>query len=275
MAFSTPGRSERYTESKFQGEKDASGSGQRIQRNPPTQKAYEEKLATAEALRKKYETHVKYAKENLEEFRELIKPRKLNFDGPSNRKVLPTPKDNMFKAAEVLNEKDEKIDLNLLRQIVGTAVKQQSKADTARRIASDPELCQSTARAEPNRRSRDSHSRTISPERRRKEGNNRDNPINVPSRDKGNGKRLVHSNRDQHHMKPPMPEKRRDPTPHRQTGHARNTTPHGPGGINIRDHNERPWGRSNDRNDREHYSTHAGDNHHDGGKSHRSQSRSS
>src|SRR4051812_19553481 len=149
-------------------------------------KAFEEKLATAEALRIKYETHVKYAEENPEEFRELIKPRKLNFDGPSNRKVLPTPKDNMFKAAEILNEKDDKIDLNLLRQIVGIAVRQQSKADTARRMASDPEFCQSTARAEPNRRSRDGHSRTISPERRRKEGNNRENPINVPSRDKGN-----------------------------------------------------------------------------------------
>src|SRR3954462_15468747 len=66
-------------------------------------KAYEEKLATADALRIKYETHVKYAEENPEEFRELIKPRILNFDGPSNRKVLPTPKDNMFKAAEILN----------------------------------------------------------------------------------------------------------------------------------------------------------------------------
>src|SRR4051812_33703776 len=149
-------------------------------------KAFEEKLATAEALRIKYETHVKYAEENTEKFRELIKPRKLNFDGPSNRKVLPTPKDNMFKAAEILNGKDDKIDLNLLRQIVGIAVRQQSKADTARRMASDPEFCQSTARAEPNRRSRDGHSRTISPERRRKEGNNRENPINVPSRDKGN-----------------------------------------------------------------------------------------
>src|SRR4051794_17134617 len=222
--------------------------------------------------KKKYETHVKYAEENPEEFRELIKPWKLNFDGPSNRKVLPTPKDNMYKAAEILNEKDDKIDLNLLRQIVGT---QQSKADTARGMASDPELCQYTVRAEPNRRSRDSHSHTISPERRRKEGNNRDNPINVPSRDKGNGKRPVHSDRDQHHMKPPMPEKRRDPTPHRQSSHAGNTRPHGPGGINIRDHGECPWGRSNDRNNREHHSTHAGDNHRDGGKSHRSRSRSS
>src|SRR3954470_15244539 len=72
-----------------------------------------------------------------------------------------------------------------------------------------------------------------------------------------------------------MPEKRRDPTPHRQSGHAGNTRPHGPGGINIRDHVERPWGRSNDRNDREHHSTYAGDNHRDGGKIHRSRSRSS
>src|SRR4051812_16605005 len=187
-------------------------------------KAFEEKLVTGEALRKKYETHVKYAEESPEEFRELIKPRKLNFDGPSNRKVLPTPKGNMFKAAEILKENDDKIDLDLLRQIVGTAVKQQSKADTMPRMASDPELCQSTARAEPKTRSRDNHSRTASPEGRRKEGTNRDNPIHVPStaRDKDNGKRPVLSDRDQYHKKPPMPEKRRDPTPHRQTGYAGN-----------------------------------------------------
>src|SRR3954463_8309776 len=117
--------------------------------------AYEEKLVAADALRKKYETHVKYAEENPEEFRELIKPQKLYFDGPSNRKVLPTPKDNMFKAAEILKENNDKINLNYLRQIVGRAVKQQSKADTARRMASDPEQCQSTARAEPKGRSRD------------------------------------------------------------------------------------------------------------------------
>src|SRR3954451_11527856 len=76
-------------------------------------------------------------------------------------------------------------------------------------------------------------------------------------------------------MKPPMPEKRRDPTPHRQTGHVGSTRPHGPGGINIRDHNERPRGRRNDRTDWEHCSKHAGDNHRDGGKSHHSRSRSS
>src|SRR3954464_12585232 len=72
-----------------------------------------------------------------------------------------------------------------------------------------------------------------------------------------------------------MPEKHWDPTPHHQTGHAGNTRPHGPGGINIRDHNERPRGRSNDRDDREHHSRHAADSHRDGGKSHRSRSRSS
>src|SRR4051812_8574396 len=103
-------------------------------------KAYEEKLATADALRKKYKTHVKYAEENPEEFRKLIKPRKLDFDGPSKGKVLPMPKDNMFKAAEILKENNDKIDLDYLRQIVETTVKKQSKAETARRMASDPEL---------------------------------------------------------------------------------------------------------------------------------------
>src|SRR3954453_9559675 len=112
-------------------------------------KQYEAHMAEAEALRAMYETHVKHSLENPEKFQEMILPRKLNFDGPSHRKVLPTPKDNMFKAAEILKGSDDKIDLYYLRQIVGTAVKQQSKADTARRMASDPDLCVSTARPEP------------------------------------------------------------------------------------------------------------------------------
>src|SRR3954463_11262108 len=112
-------------------------------------KKYEAHMAEAEALRATYETHVKHAQQNPEKFRETILPKKLNFDGPSHRKVLPTPKDNMFKAAEILQGSDDKIDPNSLRQIVRTAFKQQSKSDTARRMASDPDLCVSSACAEP------------------------------------------------------------------------------------------------------------------------------
>src|SRR3954463_3088890 len=92
-------------------------------------KKYEAHMAEAEALRATYETHVKHAQQNPEKFREKILPRKLNFDGPSHRKVLPTPKDNMFKAVEILRGSDDKINLDYLRQIVGTTVKQQSKAE--------------------------------------------------------------------------------------------------------------------------------------------------
>ena len=51
----------------------------------------------------------------------------------------------MKKAAELLANDDDKIDLNYLRVIVGTAMKQQSKADTSRKLASNPEACVSTA----------------------------------------------------------------------------------------------------------------------------------
>src|SRR4051812_22599927 len=117
-------------------------------------------MAEAEALRAKYETQVKYSLENSEKFRETILPQKLNFDRPSNRKALPTPKYNMFKATEILKGRDDKIDLDYLRQIVGTTVKQQSKADTARKMTSYPELCMSTARAEPKGNPHDDQSHT-------------------------------------------------------------------------------------------------------------------
>ena len=61
------------------------------------------------------------------------------------------PKDNKFKAHELLANKDDKIDLNYLRQIVGTAMKQQSKADTAWKLASNPNACLSTANFEPKK----------------------------------------------------------------------------------------------------------------------------
>ena len=62
---------------------------------------------------------------------------------------MATPKDNMFKAHELLANKDDKINLDYLRQIVETAVKQQSKADTARKLTSNLDACLSTANFEP------------------------------------------------------------------------------------------------------------------------------
>jgi hypothetical protein len=50
----------------------------------------------------------------------------------------------MEKAAELLTNYDGKIELEYLRTIIGTAMKQQRKADTSRRLASNPEACVST-----------------------------------------------------------------------------------------------------------------------------------
>jgi hypothetical protein len=77
--------------------------------------------------------------------RDAIPPRNINFDGAAHHKPLATPKDNMKKTAELLANDDDKVDLEYLRAIVGTAMKQQSKADTSRRLSSNPEACVSTA----------------------------------------------------------------------------------------------------------------------------------
>jgi hypothetical protein len=77
--------------------------------------------------------------------REAVIPRKINFASPTDQQPLTTPKDNMNKAAELLAKKDEEVDINHLRTLVASAVKQQSKADTSRNLESNPELCMSTA----------------------------------------------------------------------------------------------------------------------------------
>ncbi|KAK1593727.1 hypothetical protein QYE76_027001 [Lolium multiflorum] len=75
----------------------------------------------------------------------------------------------MKKAAELLKKKDEEIDINYVRKLVASAMQQQSKADTSRRLASNPEQCISTAQKDaiPSQH-RDDESRTGSTERRRK-----------------------------------------------------------------------------------------------------------
>ena len=55
---------------------------------------------------------------------EAIGPRKINFATPTDHQPLTTPKDNMKKAAELLAKKDEEIDINHVRTLVASAMKQ-------------------------------------------------------------------------------------------------------------------------------------------------------
>ncbi|KAK1632889.1 hypothetical protein QYE76_007204 [Lolium multiflorum] len=75
----------------------------------------------------------------------------------------------MKKAAELLKKKDEEIDINYVRKLVASAMQQQSKADTSRRLESNPDHCISTAQKDaPASQHRDGESRTGSTERRRR-----------------------------------------------------------------------------------------------------------
>ena len=106
-----------------------------------------ENVRRAEEARIKLETQVKQVQEEKDKLklRNAIPPRNINFNSTAKKKPMATPKDNMFKAHEMLAKGDDKIDLDYLREIIGTAVKQQSKADTERKLASNPEACLSTA----------------------------------------------------------------------------------------------------------------------------------
>ncbi|KAK1609039.1 hypothetical protein QYE76_032712 [Lolium multiflorum] len=97
-------------------------------------------------------------------------------------KPFTTPKDNMKKAVELLKKKDEEIDINYVCTLVASAMKQQSKADTSRRLESNPDHCISTAQKDAcDNQHRDHESRTGSTERRRKTREH-PNPIPVPSK---------------------------------------------------------------------------------------------
>jgi hypothetical protein len=77
--------------------------------------------------------------------REVVRPRNINFDSASRPKPLAIPMDNMKMAAELLAKSNEDIDIEHLRTVISTAMKQQSKADTSRKLESNPEGCVSTA----------------------------------------------------------------------------------------------------------------------------------
>ncbi|KAK1601230.1 hypothetical protein QYE76_016758 [Lolium multiflorum] len=160
-------------------------------------------------------------------------------------------------------QKEEEIDIDYVRTLVASAVKQQSKADTSRKLESNPEHCVSTAQKDAHdNRHRDDESRTGSSERRRKTREH-PNPIPVPSKtppsDPRKGKDAMYSGRDKYRNPSPPPNGYPRP-PRRRSPAAGNTRPQGHGGIVIRDNvlpsrnrnRERtPEPRRNQNNDRE------------------------
>ena len=197
-------------------------------------------LEEAKKLRAQWETMMEDAGKEADRIRrEAIGPRKINFATPTNQQPLATPKDNMKKAAEILAKQDEEIDIAHLRTLVASAMKQQSKADTSRRLESNPDLCVSTAQKDASgRQHRDDESRTGSTERRRRTREH-PNPIPVPSKtpptDPRKGKDPMYTGRDKYRNPSPPPRHQAPPPPPRHRSPVGNTRPHGPGGINIRD----------------------------------------
>jgi hypothetical protein len=65
-----------------------------------------EYLQKAKALRERWEMIIGDASKEAERIRqEAIRPRKINFDTPTNHQLLATPKDNMMQAAKILAKK--------------------------------------------------------------------------------------------------------------------------------------------------------------------------
>ncbi|KAK1669020.1 hypothetical protein QYE76_057179 [Lolium multiflorum] len=141
-------------------------------------------------------------------------------DESLEKQPLATPKDNMKKAAELLKKKDEEIDINYVRKLVASAMQQQSKADTSRRLESNPEHCISTAQKDATAsQHRDGESRTGSTERRRKVREH-PNPIPVPSdstpKNPVKGKDPMYTGRDKYRVPSPPPRASRPPLPPRR-----------------------------------------------------------
>ncbi|KAK1699018.1 hypothetical protein QYE76_015715 [Lolium multiflorum] len=198
----------------------------------------DESLAKVRELEKHWEAKVKFVEEEEARIRrEAIPPRRITFATPTVQQPLATPKDNMKKAAEILKKKNEEIDIEFVRTLVASAVKQQSKADTSRRLESNPDQCVSTAQKDARvNRHPDDESRTGSSERRRKVREH-PNPIPVPSKtppsDPRKGKDAMYSGQEKYRN--PSPPPNGYPRPPRRRSPAGNTRPQRHGGIVIRD----------------------------------------
>ncbi|KAK1574217.1 hypothetical protein QYE76_016814 [Lolium multiflorum] len=216
------------------------------------EKEVDEGLVKVKELRKHWEDKIVEAHHEVEKLRrDMITPRRITFATPTGQQPLATPKDNMTKAAELLKKKDEEIDIDFVRKLVASAVQQQSKADTSRRLASNPDICVSTAQKDaPGDQHRDDESRTGSTERRR-EAREHPNPIPVPSdstpRDPARGKGPMYTGRDKYRVPSPPPRASRPPLPPRRRSPAGIPRPHGPGGISIRDAMPAPRDRNRER----------------------------
>jgi hypothetical protein len=129
----------------------------------------EEEYVKARELAKEWKNTVKKTHEEAKQMRrDAIRPRNINFDGTTRHKPLATPKDNMKKAAELQAKDNDQIDIEHLRTVIATAVKQQSKVDTSRKLESNSDACVSTAQNRPSgkpREHRDDQSCTGSSER--------------------------------------------------------------------------------------------------------------
>ncbi|KAK1662865.1 hypothetical protein QYE76_051024 [Lolium multiflorum] len=181
----------------------------------------DEMMATAKGLRKEWEKRLAAQQAEADRIaREAIPPRRITFATPTEQQPLATPKDNMKKAAEILKKKDEEIDINYVRKLVASAMQQQSKADTSRRLASNPSI------AYPSRRRTPQQVKTVMAIAHRIHGAQRKRqlPCSIATTPSFASSATSSTSRS-----------------------AGNTRPHGPGGINIRDNMPPPRDRSRER----------------------------
>jgi hypothetical protein len=117
-----------------------------IERAKTNERKVKKALLSAKKLVEAWQAKVNETHEEAQRMRrEAISPRNINFDSAARPEPLATPKDNMKMAAELLAKSNEDIDIEHLRTVISTAMKQQSKADTSRKLESNPEGCVSTA----------------------------------------------------------------------------------------------------------------------------------
>ncbi|KAK1660902.1 hypothetical protein QYE76_049061 [Lolium multiflorum] len=170
----------------------------------------DESLEQVKHLRKHWEDKIAEVQQEADRMkRDAVAPRKITFATPTEQQPLATPKDNMKKAAEILKKKDEEIDIDYVRTLVASLMKQQSKVDTSRRLESNPDHCMSTAQKDAyDNRHRDDESHTGSSERRRRTREH-PNPIPVPSKtppsDPKKGKDAMYSGKNKYRNPSPPP----------------------------------------------------------------------
>ncbi|KAK1681684.1 hypothetical protein QYE76_042532 [Lolium multiflorum] len=208
----------------------------------------DESLEKVKQLRKHWEDKMRNSHAEIDRIRrEAIPPCKITFATPTEQQPLTTPNDNMKKAAELLKKKDEEIDINYVRMLVASAMKQR-----ARQIGWNPTriTVYLPRRRTPTTKHRDDESRTGSTERRRRTKQH-PNPIPVPSesspKDPAKGKGSMYAGKYKYRNPSPPPRIPRPPPPPRRRSPAGNTRPHGPGGINIHDNVPPPRNRNTER----------------------------